>query len=108
MEKKAADAERASIKYKQVEYMQDAVGKIFDGVISGVTDWGIFVEIDGTGCEGMVRMADMKDDYYNFDPKTFSVIGQRSKRVITIGDAVKVKVKDTNLHARTIDLQMIK
>ena len=107
MEKKAADAERASIKYKQVEYMQDAIGKSFDGVVSGVTDWGIFVEIEGTGCEGMVRMTDLKDDYYSFDQKQFAVIGQRTKKKITLGDHVKVKIKETNLHARTIDLKFV-
>ena len=107
MEKKASDAERASIKYKQVEYMQDAVGKTFNGVVSGVTDWGIFVEIEGTGCEGMVRMTDLKDDFYSFDEKQFAVIGQRSRKKITLGDVVKVKIKEANLHARTIDLKLV-
>lgn len=107
MEKKASDAERASIKYKQVEYMQSAVGKSFDGVVSGVTDWGIFVEVDGTGCEGMVRMVDLKGDFYNFDPKSFSIIGQRTRKKITLGDKIRVKIKDTNLSARTIDLVLV-
>jgi len=107
MEKKASDAERASIKYKQVEYMQDAVGKTFDGVVSGVTDWGVFVEVDGTGCEGMIRMADLKGDFYNFDEKQFAIIGQRTKKKISLGDSIKVKIKETNLHARTIDLMLV-
>ena len=104
MEKKASNAERASIKYKQVEYMSDAVGKVFEGMVSGVTEWGIFVELVGTGCEGMVRMADMNDDYYNFDQKNYMVIGQRSKKKIQLGDAITVKIKDTSLENRTIDL----
>ena len=107
MEKKAADAERASIKYKQVEYMQDSIGKSFGGIVSGVTEWGVFVEIEGTGCEGLIRMNDMKDDFYSFDEKNFAVIGKRTKKTITLGDKIQVKIKETNLHSRTIDLMMI-
>ncbi|HNR75184.1 MAG TPA: ribonuclease R, partial [Cyclobacteriaceae bacterium] len=80
-EKRAADAERASIKYKQVEFMSLAENKIYDGIISGVTDFGVFVEIVETKCEGMVRMADMKDDYYEFDEKNYRVIGRRRKKI---------------------------
>ena len=107
MEKKAADAERASIKYKQVEYMSGAVGKTFDGMVSGVIEWGIFVEIEGTGCEGMVRMSEMKDDFYEFNEKKFAAVGRRGKKVITIGDPIKVRIKETNLQSRTIDLVMV-
>ncbi|MDN5203529.1 ribonuclease R [Fulvivirgaceae bacterium BMA10] len=103
-EKRAADAERASIKYKQVEYMESVDKKVFDGIVSGVTEWGVYVEIIETKCEGMVRMADMQDDYYDFDEKNFCVVGQRSKKVISLGDEVKVSVKQTDIDRRIIDL----
>ncbi len=104
-EKRAAEAERASIKYKQVEFMQSVADKVFDGIISGVTEWGIFVEIVETKCEGMVRMVDMSDDYYEFDEKNYRVIGRKNKRMFTLGDKVKVTVKDTDIDRRTIDLE---
>ncbi|KXK24946.1 MAG: ribonuclease R, partial [Bacteroidetes bacterium OLB12] len=91
-EKRAADAERASIKYKQVEFMSLAENKIYDGIISGVTDFGVFVEIVETKCEGMVRMADMKDDYYEFDEKNYRVIGRRRKKIYRLGDKVQVRI----------------
>ncbi|UII33813.1 ribonuclease R [Fulvivirga ulvae] len=104
-EKRAADAERASIKYKQVEFMQSVEDRIFDGIISGVTEWGIFVEIVETKCEGMVRMVDMKDDYYEFDEKNYRVFGRRNKKMYTLGDKVHVTVKSTDIDRRTIDLE---
>lgn len=106
-EKRAADAERASIKYKQVEFMSSMLGEEFDGVVSGVTEWGIFVEITATKCEGMVRIADLDDDYYDFDPKRMEVIGRNNKKAIALGDAVKVKVMKTDIDRRTIDLLML-
>lgn len=107
MEKRAADAERASIKYKQVEFMASVADKVFDGLVSGVTEWGIFVEIVETKCEGMVRMSDMDDDYYEFDEKNYRVIGKRNKRIITLGDKVQVTVKATDIDRRTIDLEFV-
>ncbi|MDQ3394860.1 MAG: ribonuclease R [Bacteroidota bacterium] len=107
MEKRAADAERASIKYKQVEFMASVADKVFDGLVSGVTEWGIFVEIVETKCEGMVRMADMDDDFYEFDEKNYRVIGKRNKKIITLGDKVKVTVKATDIDKRTIDLEFV-
>ncbi len=107
-EKRASDAERASIKYKQVEFMASVADKTFDGLVSGVTEWGIFVEIVETKCEGMVRMADMDDDFYEFDEKNYRVIGKRNKKIITLGDQVKVKVKQTDIDRRTIDLLFVK
>jgi ribonuclease R len=104
-EKKAADAERASIKYKQVEYMQTVEDKVFAGIISGVTEWGIFIEIVETKCEGMVRMVDLKDDYYEFDEKNYRVIGRSNKKMFTLGDEVFVRVKSTDIDRRTIDLE---
>lgn len=103
-EKRAADAERASIKYKQVEFMSLVEEKVFDGIISGVTEWGIYVEITETKCEGMVRMMDMNDDFYEFDEQNYRVVGRRNKRMFTLGDDVKVSVKSTDIDRRTIDL----
>jgi ribonuclease R len=103
-EKRAADAERASIKYKQVEFMTYAEQKAYEGIISGVTDFGIFVEIMETKCEGMIRLVDIKDDHYIFDEKNYRVIGRRRKKMYTLGDKVTVKVKKTDIDRRLIDL----
>lgn len=103
-EKRAADAERASIKYKQVEFMKYAEDKPYEGVVSGVTEWGIFVEIVETKCEGMVRMVDLKDDFYEFDEENYRVIGKRNKKIYTLGDKVTVRVKNTDIDRRIIDL----
>ena len=103
-EKRAADAERASIKYKQVEFMSLQADKLYNGIITGVTDFGIFVEIIETKCEGMVRLADMKDDFYEFDEKNYRVIGRRRKKIYRLGDEVEVKVKKTDIDRRTMDL----
>lgn len=104
-EKLASEAERASIKYKQVEYMsiQD-FEDIYEGVITGVTDFGIFVEIKNTNCEGMVRLADLNDDFYTFEPDNYRVVGQNSGKILTFGDVVEVKVKGTDMQSRSIDL----
>lgn len=107
MEKRAAEAERASIKYKQVEFMSLAEDKVYEGIVSGVTDWGIYVEITDTRCEGMVRMTDMKDDYYELDADNYRVIGRRTKRIITFGDPMKVRIKATDLDRRTMDLEPV-
>ena len=104
-EKRAADAERASIKYKQVEFMALAEQKDYDGIVAGVTEWGVFVEITETKCEGMIRLQDMDDDYYDFDQKNMRLIGSRTKKMITLGDKVKVRVVKTDIDRRTIDLQ---
>ena len=107
MEKRAADAERASIKYKQVEFMQLMEKKEFEGLVSGVTEWGIFVEIIETKCEGMVRLTDLWDDFYEYDEKNFCVVGKKTKKTITLGDSVKVRVKKTDIDRRTIDLDFV-
>ncbi|QDH78057.1 ribonuclease R [Echinicola soli] len=104
-EKRAADAERASIKYKQVEFMSLAEDKAYDGIISGVTEWGIFVEITETKCEGMIRLQDLEDDYYEFDEKNMRLIGAKNKKMITLGDQVRVRVTNTDIDRRTIDLE---
>jgi ribonuclease R len=103
-EKRAADAERASIKYKQVEFMSMAADQQYNGIITGVVDFGVFVEITETKCEGLVRMSDMKDDFYEFDEKNYRVIGRRRKKVYRLGDEVKVRVKKTDVDRRLMDL----
>ena len=103
-EKRAADAERASIKYKQVEFMSMAEDKPFQGIISGVTDFGMFIEIIETKCEGMVRLADLKDDFYEYDEKNYRVIGRRRKKIYRLGDEVTVRIKKTDVDRRLIDL----
>lgn len=103
-EKRAADAERASIKYKQVEFMSMASKRPYEGIISGVTDFGIFVEIIETKCEGMVRLADMKDDFYEWDERNYRVIGRRRKKVYRLGDEVMVTIKKCDVDRRLIDL----
>lgn len=103
-EKRAADAERASIKYKQVEFMSMAADQQYNGIITGVVDFGVFVEIVETKCEGLVRMSDMKDDFYEFDEKNYRVIGRRRKKVYRLGDEVKVRVKKTDVDRRLMDL----
>lgn len=107
MEIKASEAERASIKYKQVEFLQDKIGEIFDGLISGVTEWGLYVEIVENKCEGMIRLRDLADDFYEFDDTNYCVIGSRTKRKYTLGDSVKVQVVRCDLLRKQIDLRMI-
>lgn len=104
-EKRAADSERASIKYKQVEFMSLAEAKDYEGIVTGVTEWGVFVEITETKCEGMIRVQDMKDDYYQFDEKNMRLIGTRNKKMITLGEKVMVRVVATDIDRRTIDLE---
>ena len=107
MEKKAADAERASVKYKQAEYLREQVGNIFSGVISGVTEWGMYVEIIENKCEGMIRLRDISDDFYTLDEKNYAIIGQRKKKVYQLGDEVKIKVKNVDLTKKQIDFTLI-
>lgn len=106
-EKRAADSERASIKYKQVEYMKLAEKKDYDGIVTGVTEWGVYVEITETKCEGMVRLQDITDDYYDFDEKNMQLVGSKNKRIITLGDKVTVRVVRTDIDRRTIDLEFV-
>lgn len=103
-EKRAADAERASIKYKQVEFMASAEKRPYEGLITGVTEWGIYVEISETKCEGMIRMADMEDDFYEYDEKNYRIIGRKNKKIYTLGGKVMVRVKKTDIDKRLIDL----
>lgn len=103
MEKKAAEAERASTKYKQVEYLSDRIGEIFDGVITGVTEWGIYVEIIENKCEGMVRARDLKDDAYDYDEKNHQYKGRKYGKRYRLGDKLKIQVKNADLERRQVD-----
>lgn len=103
MEKRAADAERASVKYKQAEYLENQIGVEFTGIVSGVTEWGMYVEIEENKCEGMVRLRDITDDYYTLDEKNYAIIGQRRKKTYQLGDEVQIKVKKVDLEKRQID-----
>jgi ribonuclease R len=107
MEKRAADAERASIRYKQAEYMSKMIGETFAGIITGVTEWGIYVEIIETACEGMARLSDLKDDHYEYDARNQRYIGQRTQKVYALGADVEVEVKAVDIERRTIDLRLV-
>ncbi len=106
-EKQAAEAERDSVKYKQVEYMQGKIGEEYMGIISGVTEWGIYVEERETKAEGMVRLADLTDDYYLLDEKRYAIIGQRTKKKYQLGDLVKIRVKKADLNRKILDYQFV-
>jgi len=103
MEQLASNAERASIKYKQVEFMSERLGQVFDGVISGVTEWGIYVELIENKCEGMIPIRDLDDDYYTFDDKNYCLIGRRYHKKYQLGDALTVKVAKANLDKKQLD-----
>lgn len=107
MEKQAEEMERQSVKYKQAEYLQDKIGQVFDGLISGVSKWGLYVELKDSKCEGLVRYEEMPGDFYYLDEENFRVIGQRSGRVIQLGDEVKVLVKNVNLLRRQMDFELV-
>jgi len=107
MEQLAANAERASIKYKQVEFMGDHMGEVFTGVISGVTEWGLYVELDENLCEGLVPVRDLADDYYDFDEKNYCLTGRRHGARYRLGDNVKVKVARANLERKQLDFLLV-
>ncbi len=106
-EKRAAEAERASIKYKQVEFLTGLIGTEHDGVISGVTEWGMYVELDTNKCEGLVPLRDITDDHYELDEATYTLRGRKRGRTFRLGDRVRVKVHRTNLLRRTADFRLI-
>ncbi|NME67257.1 ribonuclease R [Flammeovirga aprica] len=106
-EKVAADAERASIKYKQVEFMSEFLGEEMEGTVSGLTDWGMFIELKDTRCEGLVRYSSMTHDQFIFDPDAMIVTGQKYKETYQLGDEVKVIVKETNIEKRSIDFDIV-
>ncbi len=107
MEQLAAGAERASIKYKQVEFMSDHLGEVYEGVISGVTEWGLYVELVENKCEGLVPMRDLADDYYDFDPNNYCLIGQRAGHRYRLGDNVRVQIARADLQKKQLDFVLI-
>lgn len=108
MEHRAAEAERASIKYKQVEFLKDKEGEVYDGVISGVSEWGLFVEIIENKCEGLVPMRDLDDDFYQFDEDNYCLIGRKSNKKYQLGDTLKIQVARANLEKRQLDFTLAK
>ena len=107
MERNAIEAERDSVKYKQAEFLLDKVGQEFDGLISGVSKWGIYVEIVGNKCEGMVRLQDLQDDFYYLDEDNYQVIGSRYGQQYKLGDQVRIRVKKIDLSRKQMDFEML-
>ncbi len=107
MEQLAANAERASIKYKQVEFMSERLGEEYDGVISGITEWGLYVEINENKCEGLVPIRDLEDDYYEFDEKNYCLMGRRTHRIYRLGDPIRIKVARANLERKQLDFALV-
>ncbi|TAK56849.1 S1 RNA-binding domain-containing protein, partial [Patescibacteria group bacterium] len=104
----ASEAERASKKYKQVEYMQEHVGETFEGTISGVTEWGVYVEEVNTKCEGMIKLRELGDDFYTLDEKNYAIVGEKSKKRFQLGDTIKFKVVSADLDRKTLDYSLVK
>lgn len=107
MEQTAANAERASVKYKQVEFMMDKLGETYDGVISGVTEWGLYVELNENKCEGMIPVRDLDDDYYEFDDKNYCLRGRRKHRTYSLGDSITVMIARANLEKKQLDFALV-
>ena len=107
MERKAVDAERDSTKYFQVLYLKDSVGEVFDGIVQGITEFGMFVEMTENRCEGMISLDSITSDRYSFDQRNYQIIGSRTGNTFTMGTAVRVKIKDVDLRKRTIDLLLV-
>ena len=108
MEQLAANAERASIKYKQVEFLSERLGEEYDGVISGVTEWGLYVEIDENKCEGLIPIRDLDDDYYEIDEKNYALVGRRTHRVYRLGDPVRIVIANANLEKKQLDFALVR
>ena len=107
MEERAMNAERASVKYKQVEFLQDKVGQKFEGIISGISEWGFYVELTENHCEGMVPMRDMTDDFYEYDEKNYCLVGAHTRRRFVIGQKVTIEIARTNLAKRQMDFKLV-
>ena len=108
MEQTAANAERASIKYKEVEYMSERIGQEYEGTVSGVTEWGLYVEINENKCEGMIPMHCLDDDYYEFDEKNYCLVGRRHRHKYSLGDTVRIKVSRADLEKKQLDFDLVK
>lgn len=107
MENKAANAERASVKYKQVEFMSDKIGQQFKGVISGVKEWGIYVELDENKCEGMIPLFELTDDFYEFDEKNYCITGRRTHKRYQLGDVIEIEIARANLERKQLDFRIV-
>lgn len=107
MENLAASAERASIKYKQVEFMSDKIGKVYDGVVSGVAEWGLYVELKENKCEGLVPIRDLDDDYYEYDEKNYCLFGRKKNRLYRLGDTITVKIAQANMEKKQLDFTIV-
>ena len=103
----AADAERTSVKYKLVEFMQDKVGQEFDGTVSGITEWGMYVEIEPTKIEGMVSLREIKSDFFYFDEPRYRLVGRRTHKIYRLGDKVRIRVTNANLEQRLLDYELV-
>ncbi len=108
MESRATNAERASIKYKQVEFMSERIGQVFQGIISGVTDWGIYVELNENKCEGMIPLHELDDDFYSFNEKEYAIIGQHTGKRYQLGDELTVEIARANLQKKQLDFLLVK
>ena len=107
MEQLAATAERASIKYKQVEFMADRLGQEFEGKISGMNEFGVYVELDDNGCEGMIPLASLGNDYYEFDEDNYQLVGRREHHRYRLGDRLRIRVAQANLDRRQLDFELV-
>jgi len=106
MEERAVNAERASVKYKQVEFLQDKIGQTFEGIISGISEWGFYVELTENHCEGMVPMRDLDDDFYEYDDRNYCLTGVHTRRRFTIGQKVRIEISRANLLKRQLDFRL--
>jgi len=104
-EKMASQAERASIKFMQVKFMEPFVGETFTGVISGVTNWGVYVELIDNHCEGMIKIKDFKDDFYVFDEKNYCIFGEETGKIYQLGDTLRIRVKNADLDRKQLDFE---
>jgi exoribonuclease R len=107
MEKVASRAERDSIKYMQVKFLKNKIGETFEGVISGVTEWGLYIEITENKCEGLVKVSSIKDDHYIFDEKKYALIGYRTKASYQLGQKVKIKIQRADLERKQMDFVLV-
>ncbi|MBR3846319.1 MAG: S1 RNA-binding domain-containing protein, partial [Alistipes sp.] len=103
----AAEAERASIKYKMVEFMKEHIGEVFEGRISGLSEWGIYIELEETHIEGMSYLRDIEGDFFQFDAERYEIFGHRTGRVLTLGDPVRIRVARADLEKRQLDFEVI-
>ena len=103
----AADAERTSIKYKLVEYMSERIGQEYEGTVSGLTEWGMYVQTEPEKVEGMIALRNIRSDFFEFDEAHYRLVGRRSHRIYILGDKVRIKVASANLEQRTLDYELV-